>query len=818
MSFYRYGVTVTAVAAFVLQTAFVGVPARAQTDDATAGTGSVPGVTNYTASELGSPPTGYQEWVVLDADTHNLSNPAQSALQYTGTVTIQATGIISGESGLLTDPYYKVAQNSNYDIVHNSAQNLALHINGTTVHEVPNSYHADTHSYVASFDLGSDPQYVSLAIDDSVLSGNDGSFKIAVKGDAVVSTPDDSTVQPDLTVTDVTYEVEDKAVNGNTYKAINVYARYKNVGDAMITNQAVQITAEISASTEDYPSGFAAERSVQLTDFASGDEAKQFITSYLVSPGHAVDTEMIVAIDKSSNSSQNNVVDESNEDNNALTKRITYDSSDADTFRISDVEVSNITNESAVITWHTNEPASSDVHYYYPADKSEYENWDWTYADDYTRTNHSVTLQNLKSATTYYFEVRSSRKSGEALTVSEEYSFTTKEAGDSESLVELFPKNMVAGEGGVTFRYGNLGPDTVNGGFAITLRELNGKVLSNGQSILRVEVPAGEKLGSGELTSTFFDINAANAAIYKTEVRLDADNDIAEGDEENNTMRRFITVTDRHTIIISGDDEDTDGSEPGDDNGDSEEPGDDEDTDEMPTGSDNRNTVTPNHGQRAVERLTLHLQRRISQLEQKVIDLEKRLVTRVNQQLARRVAGRILLQVENNGEAWYVDPESENKLYLRDGTAAYDIMRGLGLGVSNANLEKIPVGVQENLYDLTDTDGDGLPDKLEEAIGSDPQKADSDGDGYDDKTELLSNYRPNGQTRYGIDNAFANRFKGRILLQVEGNGEAWYINPADGKRYYLGDPKTAYNAMRFLSLGINNDDLRQIEVGEFVEE
>jgi len=224
-------------------------------------------------------------------------------------------------------------------------------------------------------------------------------------------------------------------------------------------------------------------------------------------------------------------------------------------------------------------------------------------------------------------------------------------------------------------------------------------------------------------------------------------------------------------------------------------------------------TVEPSQ----VETLILKLERTISALEQKVVELEKKLVAVIDKGLINRIKGRILLQVEENGEAWYVDPESENKLYLKDGQAAYDIMRGLGLGISNVNLEKIPLGIQEKLFNLKDTDGDKIPDNTEIAIGSDPTKSDSDGDGIDDKTEVLSGYKPNSQEKYLYDTKLTNRLKGRILIQVESHGEAWYINPADAKRYYLGDQATAYNVMRFLSLGIKNSDLRKIQVGEFEE-
>jgi tetratricopeptide (TPR) repeat protein len=124
----------------------------------------------------------------------------------------------------------------------------------------------------------------------------------------------------------------------------------------------------------------------------------------------------------------------------------------------------------------------------------------------------------------------------------------------------------------------------------------------------------------------------------------------------------------------------------------------------------------------------------------------------------KRVAGHILLQVEKNGEAWHVHPDTLLKYYMADGQAAYEMMRYFGLGVNNANIEKLLAG----------------------------------------------------------DKALAIKLIGKIVLQVEKNGEAYYIKPQDLSVHYLKNGEEAYKLMRFHSLGITNDNLDKIPEGKLV--
>jgi hypothetical protein len=129
---------------------------------------------------------------------------------------------------------------------------------------------------------------------------------------------------------------------------------------------------------------------------------------------------------------------------------------------------------------------------------------------------------------------------------------------------------------------------------------------------------------------------------------------------------------------------------------------------------------------------------------------------------AMRLSGRILLQVESKGEAWYVNPVDGRRYSLGRPADAQRIMSELGLGVSNADLAKIPAA---------------------NAVGS------------------------------RGDTALRSRLAGRILLQVESRGEAWYVDPLSRERHPLGRPADAFRLLQTQGLGISNAELAKIPVG-----
>jgi len=118
---------------------------------------------------------------------------------------------------------------------------------------------------------------------------------------------------------------------------------------------------------------------------------------------------------------------------------------------------------------------------------------------------------------------------------------------------------------------------------------------------------------------------------------------------------------------------------------------------------------------------------------------------------ATNLNGRILIQVQDKGQAWYVNVLNSKRYYLGRPDDAYAVMRAFGLGISNSDF---------NLY----------------------------------------------STKAPV------RLAGRILLKVQDKGQAYYVDPVNLKLYYLGRPADAFNVMRTRGLGISNSDLAKIPV------
>jgi uncharacterized protein YkwD len=116
---------------------------------------------------------------------------------------------------------------------------------------------------------------------------------------------------------------------------------------------------------------------------------------------------------------------------------------------------------------------------------------------------------------------------------------------------------------------------------------------------------------------------------------------------------------------------------------------------------------------------------------------------------AARLSGLILLEVENKGAAWYVSPVDGKRYSLGRPVEALALVRKLALGVNSKSLAEI------------------------------------------EKTKPA-------------------RLSGRILLNVEDAGKAYYFNPRDKKLYYLGNPLMMFEVMKRAALGIKSADLVKI--------
>ena len=126
-----------------------------------------------------------------------------------------------------------------------------------------------------------------------------------------------------------------------------------------------------------------------------------------------------------------------------------------------------------------------------------------------------------------------------------------------------------------------------------------------------------------------------------------------------------------------------------------------------------------------------------------------------------RYSGKVVVQAEDKTKTWYIDPIKKEKYSLNNAKDALVIMQNLGIGISNKDINRIK-----------------LP------------------------TSKYSNWK---------DYIFAKNISGRIFVQVQDKGQAWYIDSINYRKYYLGTADNALKVLKSLSIKAKVSDINQIK-------
>jgi carboxyl-terminal processing protease len=128
-----------------------------------------------------------------------------------------------------------------------------------------------------------------------------------------------------------------------------------------------------------------------------------------------------------------------------------------------------------------------------------------------------------------------------------------------------------------------------------------------------------------------------------------------------------------------------------------------------------------------------------------------------------RYAGSIVVQTTEFGHYyWYVDKNTQTRYYLEDGQDVSRVMRLLAEGISNYNLDKIATSANDKNADYNLT----------------------------------------------------HKMRGKFLLQVEKNGEAWYVNPLDNYIYSIPTGKEGFKILKTMAIDIDDVRLNFIPIAE----
>jgi len=125
----------------------------------------------------------------------------------------------------------------------------------------------------------------------------------------------------------------------------------------------------------------------------------------------------------------------------------------------------------------------------------------------------------------------------------------------------------------------------------------------------------------------------------------------------------------------------------------------------------------------------------------------------VSVSLASQLSGRILLQVQQNGEAWYVNPVTKTRVSLGSPSNAFMVMSDMALGISNADFAALSTSVPSNVV-------------------------------------------------------------GRFIIKTGDAGKLYYVDPVSKSVNFIGGPDGAANVIDKFGLGITDANLDKITVAK----
>lgn len=127
--------------------------------------------------------------------------------------------------------------------------------------------------------------------------------------------------------------------------------------------------------------------------------------------------------------------------------------------------------------------------------------------------------------------------------------------------------------------------------------------------------------------------------------------------------------------------------------------------------------------------------------------------TAVDEVLTERLKGYTLLSVDSRGELYYVNPDSGIAKYLGTYQQTWEVIKSEMIGITDADLARVE-----------------------------------------------------------SDSVLRERLMGRFLLAVENHGEVYYLRPSDEKLHYLGTGASTFDKLKFLALGVNQENLSKLQL------